>query len=290
MDSLSAYVLVIITTFAIDLGLRLSPSRSGPASHKSLSLIALLILCLCEKPRAYDNKAHVVKQFSLAIFVTVSLLFAAIELARLGIPADPTILDFSLILGPVFIVPFAHFLFGLISVKPLTLSRLLLEFRLRGALALILSANIIFVVLEPIQHIAYVLVHFFLASSALVGIFFLNSEQRTINSAFHAPLKKTDSDLLPGFAYYLMSIEELLYYFLLTAWVFLTAPIQSLISSPLGLTWILIILGILIAAANLVIRLRLIFSSSRLLSIYEERALPLSFLLFGLISIVRYYL
>lgn len=290
MHQLSAYCLVITATFAIDIFARwaLGRPRDGK-KNKPAGLLSLLILCLTQGKRQYTHRHKVIRQFVLSLLIVMFLLAAIYLLLTLGPPKDADVLGFALLITPILTLPFFHFLYGLIGVQPLSVEDLLFEFRLRGSIALIMSANVIFVALEPIQHIAGLVIHFSLVLLALNGCFFLCARQRKPTSKYRAPFQNIDYGLEPMLLHYVAGILEVLYYTILIAQVFLISALEALLTRPPNFLVFSLSLFTLLISTTLLTRIRFIFGSAISLEFYEERALPMSFLLFGLISIVRYY-
>lgn len=291
MTTLGAYGLVITSTLVIDFCARWALSRpKSQTEMKPAGLLPLLIMCLMQGQRHFLERNKVIKQFFLSLFIVATIAAANYLIITRGSPADADVLGFALLVTPIFTMPFFHFLYGLIGVQPLFVDDLLIEFRLRGAIAIILSANIIFIALEPLQPITGLFIHFCLALLSLIGTFYLCAQQRKKASVFHAPFQNIEYGLEPMLLHYLAAILEVLYFLLLIAEVFLKSALEVWLMRPVDSLSLIGTLATLLIFATLFTKIRFLFGPVISLEFYEERALPLSFLIFGIASMIRYYL
>ncbi len=290
MNIVSAYCLIIVATLTIDMCARfaLAPPKS-PERTKPAGILPLLLMCFTQGPRRYTERTKVIRQFFLSLLIVIFLAATNFLVIVLGVPRKADVLGFALVVTPIFTMPFYHFLFGLIGLKPLFTRDLLSEFRLRGTIAVILSANVIFVALEPLQHLAALVIHFSLALLALIGAFYLCAHQRQRSSPFQAPFQNTDYGLEPMLLNYVASNLEVLYYLLLIVQVFLAGAFETWASRTMDDLSFALTSLIILAGASLFIKIRLIFGSVVSAEFYEKKALPLSFLIFGAASFIRYY-
>ncbi len=90
--------------------------------------------------------------------------------------------------------------------------------------------------------------------------------------------------------HYLAAILEVLYFLLLIAEVFLKSALEVWLMRPVDSLSLIGTLATLLIFATLFTKIRFLFGPVISLEFYEERALPLSFLIFGIASIIRYYL
>jgi hypothetical protein len=217
------------------------------------------------------------------------MMIANYFLLSLGVPKQADVVGFALLITPILTLPFFHFLYDLIGVHPLSVQHLLVDFRLRGAIAIILSANVIFIALEPLQHILGLIIHLALALLALYGLFFLCAQRRTKPSVFSAPFLDRDYGLPPMLLQYGAAILEVFYYLLIIGNIFLAGLLETVFMAPLSaLNFSLMLFGLLILV-SFATKIRFLFGSTISLALYEEQALPLSFLVFGIMNVFRYY-
>lgn len=290
MNALGAYCLVIASAFGIDIVARWALKRPGREHEiKPAGLYSLLVMCFLQGQRTYAQRSKVIKQFFLSLTIVALMAGANYFLATIGAPKNAEVLGFALLVTPILTMPFFHFLYGLIGIQPLFVDGLLVEFRIRGAIAVILSANVIFVAIEPLQHILGLFIHFCLAMFAVVGTFYLCAQQRRKALVYNAPFQNIEYGLEPMMLHYLAAILEVLYSIILIAEVFLRSVLEMWLGHDIdGLSFIASLLMLLTCIA-LFTKIRFVFGPVISVEFYEQRALPLSFLIFGLASIVRYY-
>jgi hypothetical protein len=217
------------------------------------------------------------------------LLVSNYLLLRLGAPENADVVQFGLILAPLFILPFFYFLYELIGVHPLAVESMLSNFHLRGILALIMSTNIVFISMNSTHNIFSVLGHFIFAFIALLGFFYLCSLLRKATSVFSPPFRDDIDYLEPIILRYLASILECLYYFIVIYFIFMKAVWETILIIKADL-WILCVsLALLLLATTAIVKLKFYRNGPFTLGFYEEKALPLSFFLFTITSILRFY-
>lgn len=282
MDSFIAYCFIMTGMLAVDACAR----RALPKERRTAGLVALLVLCLCGKS-AYHDKTLAIKRFFLSVLLIIFMLLASKTLLIAGIPEQASLLDFAVLLSPLFIMPFYHFLYELLGVRALLVSPMLLGFRLRGALALLLSANIIFISLNPLNSLFSLLGHFLLAYLAILGMFYLCSLARRKPSKFDIPTENNDEALEPQILRYSLSVMEIFYYLCLLFFVFLAGVLQMFSIS--GHWFFIVVVGFLLLITTAINKMHNL-SLSFLLSFYENKAVPLSFIFFGLTHIFSAYL
>lgn len=290
MNTLGAYCLILVMTLIIDLCARFALSRpKEDGETKPAGILSLLVLCFVQGPRRYVQRRKVIRQFYLSLLMVLFLASANFLLAVIGAPRNADVLGFALVVTPTFTLPFYHFLYGLIGLKPLYIKDLLDEFRVRGALAIILSANVIFIALEPLQHLMSLMIHFSLALLALIGTFYLAAQQRKRTSIYHAPFQNIEYGLEPMMLHYVAASLEVLYYVIMVVEIFLASAFETWLNRPMDDISFALVTFIILLIATLFIKIRSLFGSVISREFYEERALPLSFLIFGVASLVRYY-
>lgn len=286
MDSVTQIMLMILGYVVIDFCARCAlKSKKSQQRYKSAGIIALIIMSLTGGPRKVEDKNIAIKQFFLTAFITVYLAIANYFLLIKGVP-EVKIAYFAMLLSPLFVMPFFNFIYELFLVRPLSVDIMLNNFNLRSILSLIISANIIFVSLEPLQNIVSVIGHFLLCYGAFLGSFYLCSDLRKKPS----PLSRYLIDELgyyePSVLRYLASIMEVFYYLLLLFYIFIDGPLSILLVDVPRFYIIYLSLGFMLLITTLIMTFRYILPVSLDVSFYEERVLPLSFLLFGLANLI----
>ena len=291
MNTLSAYCILITSALVIDLIARWAlHSPRHEHDMKPAGLVPLLFLCLLEKKRSYIKRSLIIKQYFLSLSIVIFMAGANYLLITLGAPKNADVLGYALLITPILTMPFFHFLYGLIGIEPLCIDDVLVDFRMRGAIAIILSANVIFIALEPLQHILGLAIHFCLAAVALTGSFFLCAHQRKKASVYHAPFQNIEYGLPSMMLHYLAAILEVFYFLVLTAEIFVKSVLEAWLAHPVDIFSFILTLAGLLAFVAVFTKIRFLFGAVISLEFYEQLALPLSFLIFGLASIIRYYL
>lgn len=290
MDALTAHCFIICSILSIDFCARIVMKRSKDSlNFKAAGMLALLCLIFSRGKHVYLDKTLVLKRFLLSM-LAILLLFVSVYLLLVrGAPKNETVLTFMFLLMPSLVLPFYHFLYELLDAHPLSVRELVTHFRLRGTLALILSANIVFLSLEPLRSVFSLVGHFALAFSAVLGIFYLCSRMRKKPSSYDSPFKEAADSLETATMRYIVSVLEVLYYLVLSYLVFIEGPVAEILRRPPGTFASLMALSIMLLFVSAFVKLRFYGKSPISFEFYEERALPLSFLLFGISSIVRFY-
>ena len=290
MHEMALISFMIIGILAIDYAIRVSIKRSRDSKRfKSCGILALLTLCLTEKPQKTTEKIQIIKQLLLSMPIVLFLLGANYFLIREGMPNDINMLQFSLLLAPLLFMPFYHFLYELFLIQPLSIDGILATFHQRGVNALILGANLIFVSMEPLQNLASLSGHFFLVFLALLGSFYLCTSHRKVTSQFDFSFKDFVDYLKPSTFRYLAGILELQYTLILVYLFFLQVPLALLFAGFEGLLPAAISTGLLLVVIATIVKYRFYQNAPATPQFYEERLLPLSFLWFGVITIFRTY-
>lgn len=282
MDTLAACFFILAGMLAVDACAR----SSAPRDERPMGFISLIFMCLMSKKSSIADKGLAIKRFILSLLLIFFMLFISFSLLFYGIPQDAGILDFALLFSPLFIMPFYHFLYELLGVRSLSVSAMLFNFRLRGALALLLVANMIFVFLKPLTSIISLMGHFLFAYLALFGMFNLCSLARRRPSIFDPPAQENDEALEPVILRYALSILEIFYCFSLLFYTFLASLGQTL-ALPSQMFFALS-LGLLLLITTVINKIQSI-RKSWLLSFYEDKAVPLSFIFFGLMHLADSY-
>lgn len=289
MDSLRIQLFLVVSILVVDIcGRAIIKNNNAETNVKSAGIITLFFLILVQKKKKLLDKPLVLKRAFLSLLVIVFLCVANFLLLKVG-PPSTNILQFGLMLAPLFIMPFFHFLYDVLNVHPLTVNTIVFGFRLRSAIALILGANVIFIAIEPSQDLISLGAHFFFAFLALLGSFYLCFFPRR-KVPKHSEVLRGIEDALESLTLrYLSSILETIYYFALLYFMFIKSPAETIFARKEDfLMFVIAMLSLLFVTA---IFTRLLFYKSTPLSLefYEEKALPFSFLLFGITSIVRYF-
>lgn len=282
MDSFAAYCFIITGMLAVDICARLVIAKD----KRPAGLMAMLLMCR-SLPQVYTDKGLAIKRFVLSLLLVFFLFLATVLMLERGIPKDASLIDFALMLSPLFIMPFYHFLYELFGVKPLLVSGMLTNFRLRGALALLLSANIIFISLNPLNSLISLIGHFILGYLAVLGMFYLCSRIRMKPSVFEDPVEVCDEALPPVILRYALSILEIFYYLSLLFFIFLSGFSET-IAIP-SLWFFALSVGSLLLITTVVSGMHSMNKIS-LLSFYENKAVPLSFIFFALMHLAQGYL
>jgi hypothetical protein len=274
MNSFSAYCFIIVFILLIDICARSVVDKD----KKPAGLIALILMCWL--PSTYSNKPLAVKSFIFSLLLILFMLNATIFLLKNQIPTNASLIDFVLLLSPLFIMPFYHFLYALLSVKALTLSSILVDFRLRGALALLLSANIIFISLNPLNNLTSLIGHFALAFLAALGMFYLCSCIRQ-----RPQFELREEALSPMILRYFLSTLEMFYYLSLLYFAFISGLSEEFAISSLCFFVFSFIFLLIFTFINKFHGKKITW----LLSFYENKAVPLSFIFFGLMHLLDIY-
>ncbi len=279
MNSFAAYCFIFIGMLAVDVC-----ARFVIVKHKRPAGI-LAMLLMCTGVRVYKNKPLAVKRFILSLLLMIFLLLATSFMLKSGISREAGLLDFALLLAPLFIMPFYHFLYELWGIGPLLSSSVLVNFRLRGALSLLLSANIIFISLNPLNSLISVIGHFTLGYLAVLGMFYLCSLSRRKPTNLDAPTEDCDEALEPALMRYSLSVLEIFYYLGLLFFTFLSGLSQTLAIS--GHWFFAISTASLLLLTTVISKFQI--KATSLLSFYENKAVPLSFMFFGLMQLLDAY-
>lgn len=252
---------------------------------KSAGLWPLLLLALLPRQNIV-NKSISIKRFFIALFSAIILSMAVVILLNQGFSHSKGMTIIMLCLAPVMAMPFYHFLFGILGNDPITLYATIKNFRLRGILAIAMSANIIFLYLSHEQTIFNQLIHLLLTFSALSYIFFLITRSRA-KRTYNNSLEEDRESGPVGFMYYLTNLLEFFYYSILVFFVFLQNMAATYISYQPLMIAVPIALAILYLAVIIVVKLLFIERSPPSLDFYEAIILPLSFSYFGLAFIYQ---
>lgn len=282
MDSLAAYCFIITGMLTVDICARSVVAKD----QRAAGLFALVLMCLFFHPASLSNKPLAIKRFILSLLLLLFLLWATSLMLERGIPEQASIFDFALLLSPLFIMPFYHFLYELLGVRALLVSAMLRDFRLRGALALLLSANIIFISLNPLNSLISLTGHFVFGYLAVLGMFYMCSRARMKVSDFEAPVLENDEALPPVILRYGLSVLEIFYYLSLLYFTFLSGFGPKLAISNLWFFGLSV--GALLLITTGINRMNNL-KPGYLLSFYENKAVPLSFIFFGLMHLVDTY-
>lgn len=288
MDNLNIALLIIIGVVAVDACARFAVSSKSAPLSRSASLVSLFMISITQGPRRYIEKDCVLRQFFLSWFMVVFLLVATILLLTVGTSPDGNVLHYGLLLSPIFVQPFFHLIYDLISVHPLAINKMLVHFRLRGSLALIVSANVIFVAINPIQNIISLMGHTILAFMSAMGSFYLCSRFRKKPSLADAPFVSTDASLETMLLRYLASILEIIYVLNLIYATFIKIPLDNFVAEKFVEINFIALFSLLVLI-TIYVKVRCHSNASTLLQFYEEKILPTTFLWFGAVSIFRYY-
>jgi len=289
MDSVKELVLLIFGYIVIDFCARLSLRRSArQGRYKSAGIIALILMSLRGRSKIIHDKNAALKQFFLTALITVFLGIANFVLLKTGMP-DIKISHFALLLCPLFIMPFFNFIYELFLLRPLSVNIMLANFHFRSILSLIISANVIFISMDPLQNILSVIGHFSLGYCAFLGYFYLCCELRQKPSPYKRHLLDELDYFEPSVLRYLASIMELFYYLLLLFYFFIEGPISTLFLGQSGFYLLCLSVAIMLLVTTIIISQRFILPMTLDISFYEKRVLPLSFLLFGLVNVIEFY-
>lgn len=290
MSSAFAALIIITAILAIDFSMRFALKHSDEtAVFKSPSLVALLIIALLHGKRRLIVKSTVKKQFLLSVLVVVFLVIANYFLLLNGISEYARLVELGLILAPLFILPFFHFLYELLFIHPLSIDNILDDFHERGVLALILSANVIFLAIDQTRNVFSLTIHFILAFFAVLGLFYRTSNQRKKPSSFTISYRDHIDHLETSILRFLAAILELFYALLLLYFVFLKNPIEAFFAIKANLNILCLTVTLLLIMTTAIVKLRFYQSAPVTSAFYEQRALPLSFLLFGILTIFQNY-
>jgi hypothetical protein len=290
MDRFSITCLILIGVLSIDFFIRLVLKNSQDSKYFSpTGISSLFLLCITQKQPRIQQKNKVTRQFFLSLTMAFFLLIVIHFLLSTRALSKVDALWYMVIFTPLFTLPFFHFIYNLIILHPLSTQHALSDFRLRGVISLIISANVAFISLEPIQPVLSIAGHFSLSFLAMAQSFYLCTSLRKKISSFHTPFQNTNYALPSHTMYYLSSIIECLYYITLVSSIFLQGPFETFIGEALDIHYIFLIFIILLAVIAFFVKYKFYLNAPISPQFYEETALPLSFLFFGLMSVFRYY-
>jgi hypothetical protein len=281
MESFYAYCFIIAGMLAVDVCARFSLE-----STRSAGLVSLLLCFFNSIGKGAYPKPLATKRFILSLLLIIFLLFTSALLLENGIPEEAGLIDFALFLSPLFILPFYHFLYELLGVGSLSVPGLLINFRLRGSLALLLGANVIFISLNPLNRLISLLGHFTLGYLAILGMFYLCSLARKKVSVFDPPINDNDQAIEPVILRYGISVLEIFYCLSLLFFTFLSGLGQIL---EITNHWLFAATTLALLLITTMINKMHGLSTQWLLSFYENKAVPLSFIFFGIINLLDAY-
>ncbi len=271
------FSLVSITTIDVLLG-QLQKYNRETSYFKSPGLWVKLLLALAPQ-QGICHKDIAIKRFFIALFTCFILLLALSMLLSQGFYHQKNMTTVMLSLAPLMAMPFYHFLFGILGTNPISIFASIRNFRLRGILAIIMSANIIFFYLAHEPNLFNNFVHFFFFFSALSYIFYLATRLRAKRT--HNTNHDEDNDVKgAGFLHYLTIVLEFFYYSILIFFVFLQNIINIFAPEQALMLTVPISLAILYIAIIIVVKLLFIERSPPTLDFYEVIILPLSFFYF----------
>lgn len=252
---------------------------------KSMGLWGQLVLALSPNQIVY-NQISSIKRFFIALITTVLLLLAIFLILLEGFSHEKGMTVVMLCLAPLMAMPFYHFLFALLGIHPTSIYSSIKNFRLRGILAIVMSANIIFVFLSYAYNLFFQFVHLSLTFIALSHIFFLVTKMRAKRTYNNAHDEERESGSV-GLIHYLNMLLEFFYYSLLVFFVYL----QNIAATYLTEEPLMIVVPILLAICYIIImiivKLLFIEHSAPTIDFYERIVLPFSFVFFGLIFIYQ---
>jgi len=290
MDDVLVAVVVFLGIIIIDACVRWAVrSSKDDAYFKPASIMALITISLTQGPAQFSDKALVIKELLLSMLMFFVLLVGIYFLLRVGAPIDANILHFGLLLSPFFIMPFYHVLYELLLAHPLYIDDILANFHKRGVLSLILSANLVFILMDPVQNIVSLVGHFMLTFLGFVGSFYFCTKHRKKISTFDLGAVSQLDYLEPSTVRYLVAILELFYYLILIYLFFAKGLVLSMFPITPGLLTFSLFCGLLLLLSAAVVKYRFYERSPLTAEFYEERVLPLSFLLFAIMTIFRAY-
>jgi hypothetical protein len=257
-------------------------------NYKPAGIFSLLLLSFSQKKRVFIDKKTCIRRFFLSILIVFILFVANFILLGIHLPDDGSVLFYGLIFTPLFILPFYHFIYELLGVQPLSARNMLKEFRLRGVLALIMSANIIFISNDKSQHLFSLTGHFIFTIISLLGSFYLCSRLRKKATSYTAPFQQRDFLESATFRH-LASILEIFYYSVLVHIIFIAGPIEMIFSIPPNSFVLGFSIAMTLMIVALLVKYNFSYDSTLSIQFYEEKILPLSFLFFGIVNIASYY-
>lgn len=283
------YGFLILSVLLIDFSARLVlRGKSNQGGVRSAGIIALLALSLIRGPRTYANKSASIKRFLLSLLMVVFLGAASSLLLRMDSIENLDILRIGLILTPLFFMPFYHFLYDLMDIRPLMVRSVLSHFHLRGCLSLIISSNMIFVMMDPYSNVYALFGYFVFSLLALLGSLFLCAELRNRESIYQAPFITRNDAMDPAIFRYLASLLEILYYMILVVLIFVRGPSEYILADDDGFFSIALVLLAMLLVMTIMVWMWF-YSGSVSKGFYSDKLLPLSFLFFGLTNAVKYY-
>lgn len=276
----------LVSLFTLDLLLgQLQKYNRETSYFKSPGLWAMLVLAFMER-KAIVNKGIALKRFFIALFSAIILIMAVAMLLKEGFSHSKGMTVVMLCLAPLMAMPFYHFLFGIMGSNPVAIFATIRNFRLRGILAITMSANIIFIYLSHEQNLFNQFIHMLFALTALTYVFFLATRMRSKRTHNN----NHDEDIESGaaaFLHYLSILLEFFYYSILIFFVFL----QNLLTTysydqPLMMV-VPLALAMLYIAIVILVKLLFIERSPPSLDFYEAIVLPISFSYFGVAFIYQ---
>jgi hypothetical protein len=290
MNSLEITLIVLLEVIVIDLAMRFNLHPAATSSrNKPAGIISLFILSLSQKQKNCTRKLQTLQRYFLSIFTVFFLIISQYFILTAEALKTDSVIVFSLTLIPVFIGPFYHFLYDMIDTESLSIRNVLFNFRLRGAAALVLSANIVFIYLNSVHHVFSMAGHLFFSWSAILSLFSLCAQHRKNPSSDCDHLKTQNEFLDTEILRYLASILEVFYCTTLLYFVFIHGPLEAWLQEKPSFFILFGIFNLLLVATAALAKTVFKQEPTSLPEFYESKILPLSFILFGFTSIARYY-
>lgn len=289
MNSLQIVVTITVGVLLIDLTACFYKRDSYGNDSKPAGLVSLIMLSLMSYKKKCDHKYLSLQRIFLSLIVIIFLIIAQYFLLLRGPANNNAIIIFALALLPIFVVPIYHFIYELMDISALRAQTMLFNFRLRGAISLVLCCNIVFIYLTPELSLVAWFGHFALCLLTLIGLFYLVAQYRHRPSTYQPPHRSHHTTIDTEIMRYLASLLEFFYSILIIYFVFLENPLTAWLTNKPSFVVSLGIFSGLILATAVIAQLIYRQKSLNTLELYEYTLLPASFLLFGAVTIGKYY-
>lgn len=288
MNSLHTTIFILLEVLLVDFALRLDFGLAKSSKPKTAGLFGLLLISLFQPKKTCQNKRETVQKWLLSFIAAAFLFifqFALIQTATL----NNAVLTLTFTVAPILVMPFFHCLYKLIGMQALSVKSVVFEFRLRAAAALVLGANLVFTYLDSDPTLYFLAGHFILSSMSFAFLFALGCQHRKKASAFQDCMINQyyfiDTEIMITFC----SILEIGYYVTLIYFTYCQKYLEQLLNKETDFVLLFGAVNMILFTTSMVVKAIIKDHSPRLLETLESMMIPLSFLIFGVSSIVRYY-
>jgi len=288
MNSLQTLLFIMLEILVVDLAFRFNMRIMKSDTPKTAGVMGLLFLSISQLKKACPKKRETIQKLLLSI-IAVAFLFIFQCALILTATLNNAVLTLTITLAPIFVMPFFHCLYKLIGIQALSVKSVVFEFRLRAAAALVLGANLVFTYLDPNPAPYLMASHFILSALSFSFLFALGCQQRKKPSTFQDSMNNQYYFIDTEIMYLLSSILEIGYYAVLIYLAYCRNYLEILLNKQSDFLLLFAAFIIIIFTTSTTVKLVLRNNLSRLLDTIESMMIPLSFLIFGISSIMRYY-